>query len=153
MNPGQFDRLRSRPAKSRRELSPMARSYDSHRPNVRIHRNAQHVAEKYLQLARDAPTGGDPVAMESYLQHAEHYFRLIAAAKAVRVQSQNGYIQASKESNPPDLDDEDDFGGLPDRFTSLVGRETRPFIPQADLAPLAIPYLAAQRLPVRPLEV
>jgi len=39
------------------------------------------VAEKYLQLARDAQASGDLIAAESYLQHAEHYNRLIAAAQ------------------------------------------------------------------------
>ncbi len=37
--------------------------------------------EKYVQLARDARSSGDPVAAENYYQHAEHYFRLIAAAQ------------------------------------------------------------------------
>ena len=39
------------------------------------------VAEKYLQLARDAHAAGDQIAAEGYLQHAEHYKRLIAAAQ------------------------------------------------------------------------
>ena len=34
-----------------------------------------------IQLARDATASGDPVAAENYYQHAEHYFRLIAAAQ------------------------------------------------------------------------
>jgi len=34
-----------------------------------------------VQLARDARSSGDPVAAENYYQHAEHYFRLIAAAQ------------------------------------------------------------------------
>ncbi len=44
--------------------------------------NAAHVAEKYMQLARDANSSGDSVAAENYLQHAEHYFRVISAAQA-----------------------------------------------------------------------
>ena len=39
------------------------------------------VAEKYLQLARDAQASGDLIAAEGVLQHAEHYNRLIAAAQ------------------------------------------------------------------------
>ena len=39
------------------------------------------VAEKYLQLARDAQASGDLIAAEGYLQYAEHYNRLIAAAQ------------------------------------------------------------------------
>jgi hypothetical protein len=39
------------------------------------------VYEKYLQLARDANSAGDRVAAENYLQHAEHYWRIMAASQ------------------------------------------------------------------------
>ena len=55
--------------------------YESNGPDVKIRGTASHVAEKYLQLARDAQSSGDPIAAENYYQHAEHYFRLIAAAQ------------------------------------------------------------------------
>jgi len=48
---------------------------------VKVRGNASHVAEKYVNLARDASLSGDLVASENYLQHAEHYFRLVAAAQ------------------------------------------------------------------------
>jgi uncharacterized protein DUF4167 len=60
---------------------------------VKIRGPASHVAEKYLQLARDAQSSGDPVAAENYYQHAEHYFRLIAAAQEQFRQSQPYYQQ------------------------------------------------------------
>jgi hypothetical protein len=41
--------------------------------------NAWQVYEKYQALARDATSGGDRVSAENYLQHAEHYFRIIEA--------------------------------------------------------------------------
>jgi len=41
--------------------------------------NAWQVHEKYQGLARDATSGGDRVSAENYLQHAEHYFRIIEA--------------------------------------------------------------------------
>ena len=76
------------------------------------------MAERYLQLARDAHTSNNPVAAENYLQHAEHYFRLIAAAHAMQLQLQNGDVPAPGESDPENSDDSNDFGGLPDRFAS-----------------------------------
>jgi hypothetical protein len=48
---------------------------------VKVRGPAAIVAEKYLQLARDAQASGDLIAAEGYLQHAEHYNRLIAAAQ------------------------------------------------------------------------
>src|SRR6202167_3169095 len=65
---------------NRRGQNPMTRVFDSNGPDIKIRGTAAHVAEKYLQLARDSQSSGDPVAAENYYQHAEHYFRLIAAA-------------------------------------------------------------------------
>ena len=79
MRPGQNKRMRGRNP-GRKGPNPLTRSYESNGPDVKIRGTAQHVAEKYLQLARDAQSSGDPVMAESYLQHAEHYFRIIAAA-------------------------------------------------------------------------
>ncbi len=47
--------------------------------DVRVRGNAYQVMEKYLQLARDASAVGDRIAMENYLQHAEHYYRVLNA--------------------------------------------------------------------------
>ncbi len=66
---------------NRRGHNPLTRVYESNGPDVKIRGTANHVAEKYLQLARDAQSSGDPVSAENYFQHAEHYFRLIAAAQ------------------------------------------------------------------------
>ena len=65
---------------NRRGQNPMTRVFESNGPDIKIRGTASHIAEKYLQLARDARSSGDPVAAENYYQHAEHYFRLIAAA-------------------------------------------------------------------------
>ena len=65
---------------NRRNQNPLTRVYESNGPDVKIRGTANHVAEKYLQLARDSQSSGDPVSAENYFQHAEHYFRLIAAA-------------------------------------------------------------------------
>src|SRR5947208_6146739 len=65
---------------NRRNHNPLTRVYESNGPDVKIRGTANHVAEKYLQLASDAQSSGDPVSAENYFQHAEHYFRLIAVA-------------------------------------------------------------------------
>src|ERR1700742_1033265 len=64
------------------------RTYDSSGPEVKIRGSAAHVYEKYLQLARDANSSGDRVMAENYLQHAEHYYRIMAAAAAQQAQFQ-----------------------------------------------------------------
>lgn len=51
--------------------------FDSNGPDVRIRGTAHQVAEKYEALAKDATSSGDIVLAQSYLQHAEHYQRII----------------------------------------------------------------------------
>jgi hypothetical protein len=50
-------RGRNRPNKG---PNPLTRSYESNGPDVKIRGTAQHIAEKYSQLARDAQASGDP---------------------------------------------------------------------------------------------
>ena len=114
--------MRGRPTNGRRGPNPLTRSYESNGPDVKIRGNAQHVAEKYLQLARDAHTGGDPVAAENYLQHAEHYFRIIAAAQAAQAMAQSGQSRPMGEGEGDDLEDDDDYSALSDRFASPAER-------------------------------
>src|ERR1043166_1459130 len=83
---------------NRRNHNPLTRVYESNGPDVKIRGTANHVAEKYLQLARDAQTSGDPIAAENYFQHAEHYFRLIAVAQE-QFRQQNPNFQPRPEGS------------------------------------------------------
>lgn len=87
----------------RKGANPLTRTYDSSGPDVKVRGTAQHIAEKYAQLARDAQGSGDRVMAENYLQHAEHYNRIIAAAQA---QMQERY-QRDDRSDQSDSDDSD----------------------------------------------
>jgi hypothetical protein len=53
--------------------------YDSGGQELRVRGNAYQVLEKYLQLARDAGAAGDRIAAENFLQHADHYYRVLSA--------------------------------------------------------------------------
>jgi len=53
--------------------------FDGGGGDMRVRGNAYQVMEKYLALARDASAAGDRIAMENYLQHAEHYYRVLNA--------------------------------------------------------------------------
>ena len=122
MRPGQNKRMRGRNNNNnnnnRKGPNPLTRSYESNGPDVKIRGTAHHIGEKYLQLARDAQSSGDPVMAESYLQHAEHYFRLIAAAQLAQQQSAYGYQRTPTEQAEADDEADDDFDSLPDRFAS-----------------------------------
>ncbi|MEL6370813.1 MAG: DUF4167 domain-containing protein [Pseudomonadota bacterium] len=69
---------RGRNQRRRQGMNPN-RALDSNGPDVRIRGTANQIYDKYLALARDATSSGDRVKAENYLQHAEHYFRLIRA--------------------------------------------------------------------------
>lgn len=58
-------------------VPPRMQVFDSNGPDVRIRGTAWQVHEKYLALAKDAGTSGDIVMAENYMQHAEHYQRII----------------------------------------------------------------------------
>lgn len=62
---------------SNSKKSPRTQVYDSNGPDVRIRGTAHQVLEKYLALAKDARGSGDYIMAENYLQHAEHYQRII----------------------------------------------------------------------------
>lgn len=72
---------RSRSRGRRPQNNNPNRTFDSSGPEIKIRGSASHVYEKYLQLARDANSAGDRVAAENYLQHAEHYYRIMAASQ------------------------------------------------------------------------
>jgi hypothetical protein len=114
---------------NRRGQNPMTRVFESNGPDIKIRGTASHVAEKYVQLARDARSSGDPVAAENYYQHAEHYFRLIAAAQEQFRQNQP---QPRTENEMPSEDGDDDsesfsnFGQEP----GFVPAQPQPFVPR-----------------------
>lgn len=99
------NRMRGR---GRKPSNPLSRNYESNGPDVKIRGNASHIAEKYAALARDALSAGDPVMAENYLQHAEHYNRIILAANT----QQPGRDEQphSRHAHPGD-DMDDDFDG------------------------------------------
>ncbi len=73
--------------------------FDSNGPDMRVRGNAFQVHEKYQALAKDALSSGDRVLAENYLQHAEHYFRIIEAINEATAAEQRAR-QATWESQP-----------------------------------------------------
>lgn len=135
MRNGQNKRMRGR---NRKSHNPLTRVYESNGPDVKIRGTASHVAEKYLQLARDAQSSGDPVAAENYLQHAEHYFRMIAAAQEQFRQNQPfGYRPENSSVAEPQDDSFDD--GEDESASQIIGaveqpsfgtRDPQPYLPR-----------------------
>ena len=145
---------------NRRNQNPLTRVYESNGPDVKIRGTANHVAEKYLQLARDAQSSGDPVSAENYFQHAEHYFRLIAAAnEQFRQQNPNfqpqrpeggsgGNDQQFQQRNDDNFEDGGDDDAQPfsgGEQPSFGTRDPQPYIP-----PNAQPFVQRDNQPYQP---
>lgn len=102
MRQSQHSKNRSR-NRGRRQPNPANRSFESNGPDVKIRGSAQHIADKYLQLARDAQVAGNIVTAENYFQHAEHYLRIVAQAQAQAAQRRNpGDENAPAQNRKPE---------------------------------------------------
>ncbi|MDA4845854.1 DUF4167 domain-containing protein [Hoeflea poritis] len=102
----------------RKNGNPLSRTYDSTGPDVKIRGTAQHIADKYAAMARDALGAGDTVMAENYLQHAEHYSRIIAAAQA---QMQERYQRDERDSG---AEREQPQGESPEATSDTAEKET-----------------------------
>ena len=136
MRNGQNKRMRGRNQHHRKNHNPMARVYESNGPDVKIRGNPSHIAEKYIQLARDAQASGDPIAAENYYQHAEHYYRVIAAAQEQFRQNNPHFARPENDMQGPRDDSFDDgeedgqqpMGGTGDSPYGI--REPQPYLPR-----------------------
>ncbi len=78
-------------------------TFESNGPEGKIRGTAFQVIEKYQALAQDALSAGDRIGAENFFQHAEHYYRVVAAnGWDQRGQRQHGQqSQQSQQSQQP----------------------------------------------------
>jgi hypothetical protein len=83
------------------------RAYDSNGPAGKLRGTAAQLVEKYVSLARDARVGRDRVLVENFLQHAEHYQRIMneimiaqgIEPEAIDDDEQGGYDEQQPDGN------------------------------------------------------
>ncbi|MFN3827321.1 MAG: DUF4167 domain-containing protein [Micavibrio sp.] len=110
--------------------------FDSNGPDVRIRGTAAQIYEKYMALAKDAAASGDQVLGESYLQHAEHYQRLLSGWIDLVEGRSDAYLYSTPVVDDSVYDEqdeavsvvEDDGLGLP---ASIVGTRTSKAVQQS----------------------
>lgn len=71
-----FRRNKSRPFKSN-NMNGANGSDNNIKPRQRPRGNPLEVKGKYESLAKDATSAGDRIAAENYMQHAEHFLRIL----------------------------------------------------------------------------
>jgi Domain of unknown function (DUF4167) len=113
------------------------RTLDSSGPEGKVRGPASVIYERYLQLGRDASSAGDRVLAENFLQHADHYFRLVRSMQPANPPPQERQYQDNDYESEHDNGEEN--GGDFDHRA----RDDQPagFVPQAP--PQAAPHAAA----------
>lgn len=124
---------------NRKPQNSLSRSYESSGPDVKIRGTAAQIAEKYIGLARDASSSGDTIMAENYLQHAEHYNRIIMAAQAQQ--------QAMQPQHQPSINSYNQEGNMgPQRISPEVNGAHR------DQPQPVIPALSSEEAPAEAAE-
>ena len=79
-------------------------NFESNGPEGKIRGTAFQVIEKYQALAQDALSAGDRIGAENFFQHAEHYYRVVAAngwdQRGQRPQGQQPHPHQSQQPQP-----------------------------------------------------
>ena len=76
------------------------RVFDSSGPEGRVRGTPQQIIDKYQSLASDAMLAGDRIAHENFLQHSEHYSRLLVVAQK-ELDAKREQQQKQNENKPP----------------------------------------------------
>jgi hypothetical protein len=98
---------------------------NANRLEVRVRGNAHQLLEKYKVMARDAHQAGDRVAAEYYLQHADHYFRVLndSRIRGEEMRARRGVFDPLDEEGP---DEEGEMGALePEQMRERPRRDDR----------------------------
>ena len=141
MKPGTNGRRpRGRPNRKQHGGQSRPNNFDSNGPEGRVRGNAHQVYERYLAMARDAVSGGDRVAAETYFQHAEHYFRVLNSSTDPQ---QNGQTRPDRRGGDGRRDEsrQDRARQAEDRPDSQPAIEaqngSQPAVSAAPVAPVA----------------
>ncbi|MGY6411398.1 MAG: DUF4167 domain-containing protein [Alkalilacustris sp.] len=78
------------------------RVFDSSGPEGKVRGTPQQIIDKYLVLARDAQLSNDRVAAENFLQHAEHYTRMLNEAQREMAREAEARRQSQGGTHRPD---------------------------------------------------
>ncbi len=78
------------------------------RNNFRTPLSAEKLFDKYSSLAKEAMASGDKLLSENYLQHAEHFMRIIEDKNRNRNQSKVSLVDIPNKNNK-NLSDSDDI--------------------------------------------
>ena len=79
-------------------MRPKSFMNDQSRNNFRTSLSAEKLFEKYSSLAKEAMSSGDKTLSENYLQHADHFMRIIEDKNKNRIQNKTEAIDKSSDN-------------------------------------------------------
>ena len=87
-----------------------------HRNQNRNSQNAAKLIDKYNNLAREALSSGDKILSENYLQHADHFSRILSTQEVNKSSGENNNVieQSFKKSNDDFKTEENKENSLPE---------------------------------------
>ncbi len=141
-------RSRSKSNNNNRRSNPtnvVNRVFDSSGPEGKVRGTPQQIIDKYQSLANDAVLSGDRVNAENFLQHSEHYSRLLTEAQseinarrdaqeAQRLQQQ----QQQQQQKPQQQNQQQPVASEDDAQPDIAGNAAELFPAKADNANLVI---------------
>ena len=83
-------------------MRPNSFSNDQSRNNFRTSLSAEKLFEKYSALAKEATSSGDKTLSENYLQHADHFKRVIEEKNKNREQNKVNVTDKTIDNNKTD---------------------------------------------------
>jgi hypothetical protein len=92
------NRSRSKSNRQRSLGNIINRVFDSSGPENKVRGTPQQIIDKYLGLARDAQLSNDRVAEQNFLQHAEHYTRMLSEAQREMQREQENRQQNGQDA-------------------------------------------------------
>ena len=79
-----------------------------HRSPGRNNHNAAKLVDKYNNLAREALSSGDKILSENYLQHADHFSRILSLQEVSKSQDKNNIIEQNFTNNTKQIIEKSD---------------------------------------------
>ena len=89
-----------------------------HRTPGRNNQNAAKLIEKYNNLAREASSSGDKILSENYLQHADHFSRILNLQEQNKISNENtNVIEQNFKKNEIEIDKKKDETNIPNEIS------------------------------------
>ena len=91
-----------------------------HRNPGRNNQNAAKLIDKYNNLAREALSSGDKILSENYLQHADHFSRILSQQEITKLNNaENNVINQNFQKNIDEVNQNSENNNLDKEFSEI----------------------------------